>query len=110
MAPAWNGAKYGERNKGSSTDVWSVISVSMPMGVYKVETNWFIPSRAEWAAFGSALNITSSNYSEYGLSNTYWSSSLNSSYYGAYYVYYNVEPMASDTFTDYYHVRLATTF
>ena len=35
---------------------------------------WHVPTKNEFAAFGNELNITTSNYSEYGLKGLYWSS------------------------------------
>jgi type II secretory pathway pseudopilin PulG len=51
-------------------DLWKHIQTKFSEG-------WFIPSRAEWAAFANELGITTSNYNSiYGLtSNQYWSSS-----------------------------------
>ena len=41
---------------------------------------WFIPSRAEWSAFGNNLEITADNIDEYGLyDEAYWTSSPSSS-------------------------------
>ena len=68
----WNSSAYGAQN-GDSTDLdlWGVIQD-------KVKEGWFVPSRAEWAAFASYLGLNSSvtnpNYSKYGLTWWYWSS------------------------------------
>ena len=41
----------------------------------KSENNgWILPKSNEWAAFAGQLNITTANYSGYGMSNEYWAS------------------------------------
>ena len=64
---------YGEATTGTNADVWNIIED-------KVKEGWFVPSKAEWAAFASYLNTsktsTDSNYyANYGLSDWFWSSS-----------------------------------
>ena len=52
-------------------DVWKHIGS-------EVEKGWFVPSEEEWAVFGdltTKLGVTTSNYTDYGLSANYWSSS-----------------------------------
>ena len=78
----WNDPSlpWGAHNDNSSyDDMWEVIQEEIADG-------WFVPSKSEWAAFGAAFGITSSNYLRtYGLSRNYWSSSqvLTNSAYGA---------------------------
>ena len=104
MIASWNAEEYGVQNDNSTyDDMWGVIQ-------NEVDDGWFVPSKSEWSAFGSAFGITRSNYSsKYGLSYYYWSSSQNTTNiaYGAnfrdgdinrFYVIYD------------YYVRLATTF
>ena len=99
---AWNNKTYTQDNCSKHKDIWGQIQT-------QVNNGWFVPSKNEWAAFGSAFSITKSNYSSFGLSRYYWSSSLrNADYaYGAYFNY---------GFFDYlsvngdYSVRLAVTF
>ena len=45
----------------------------------KVDKGWFIPSRAEWAAFGEELKISQEKYANYDLSPYYWTSSQRNS-------------------------------
>ena len=64
---------YGEAKTGTNADVWNIIED-------KVKEGWFVPSKAEWAAFASYLNTsdtsTDTNYYEnYGLSDWCWASS-----------------------------------
>ena len=59
---------YGAQDAGTYKDMWGEIKEEVANG-------WFVPSRAEWAAFAQELGITSSNYTTYGFSNYYWSSS-----------------------------------
>ena len=73
MISKWNSDAYGSKNTGSYTDMWGLSAVQS--GTWNGSTGWYVPSRGEWAAFGAAFGITSSNYRSYGLSNYYWSSS-----------------------------------
>ena len=104
MISKWDNTAYGAQNADSSyKDIWGEIKT-------KVANGWFVPSRAEWAAFGKAFDITTSNYSNtFGLSGYYWSSSLLSSN-GAYYAYFSDGYMNSNLIRSYSYVRLATTF
>lgn len=66
MVNMWNEQAYGKQNTGKErNDVWGEIPVN----------NWFIPSRAEWAAFAKEFGITKSNYRKFSLQPWYWSSS-----------------------------------
>ena len=80
----------------------------------KVNNGWFVPSRAEWSAFGGELGISkdSSNekyYGNFGLSYYYWSSSQFSANYAWYarfsYGYMNRNHVNFSTY-----VRLSATF
>ena len=78
MIAKWNAKAYGDQDTGPShKDMWGQIQT-------KVKDGWFVPSRAEWAAFAGKLGITSSNYGNFDLSDYYWSSSL----YGTRYAWY----------------------
>ena len=74
MISKWNAKAYGDQDKCSShKDMWGQIQE-------KVNNGWFVPSKAEWSAFGGELGISedSSNekyYKNFGLSTYYWSSS-----------------------------------
>ena len=79
----WDAGTWGAQNdKGTYDDMWGAIKD-------QVNAGWFVPSKDEWAAFGDmatkTLNLTTSNYSTYGLSGWYWSSSQYNIYnaYGA---------------------------
>ncbi len=69
MISKWNSSTYGQQ---SAQDLWGAIGD-------KVNNGWFVPSRAEWAAFAGNLEITKSNYESKGLNPSCWSSSLYSS-------------------------------
>ena len=72
MLKKWNDAHYGTKNADTRfLDVWGVIQD-------KVEDGWFVPSRAEWSAFGNAFGLTDSNCERFRLYDFLWSSSLNS--------------------------------
>ena len=70
----WNSSAYGNQNANMGyIDILGIIQD-------EVKEGWFVPSRAEWAAFASYLNIsktsTDSNYyANYGLSAWNWTSS-----------------------------------
>lgn len=74
MISKWNEKAYGDQDKCSNhKDMWGQIQK-------EVKNGWFVPSRAEWAAFGGELGISkdSSNekyYRNFGISDYYWSSS-----------------------------------
>ena len=69
MIAKWNASDYGPQDDSDTyKDMWGVIQE-------EVEKGWFVPSRAEWAAFGSNLNITKDDYADYNLYYFYWSSS-----------------------------------
>ena len=76
MIASWNVPEYGNQN---ANDMWGIIQTKEEDGKSKIEKGWFVPSKSEWAAFGGEvlepLNITSSNYDDYGLSSWCWSSS-----------------------------------
>ena len=99
MITAWNAQTYGDQN---ARDMWGVIQD-------KVTEGWFVPSRGEWAAFGNNLEITTSNYGNYGLSNYYWSSKLASTTY-AYRANFDSGVMNGWNINSDFYVRLSTTF
>ena len=117
MINDWNNntAKYGDQTTASSgkdyIDLWGAIQD----GQYSIVSSatdsgkWFIPSKAEWSAFGEELGITTSNYVNKGLSDCYWSSSQYDTNlaYSAYFLdgYMNSTGVSGDLY-----VRLSTTF
>ena len=102
MIAKWNSGAYGAKNDGSAPDIWGVIQE-------KVAEGWFVPSRGEWGAFGDNLKITSSNYKDYELYDTYWSSSLYDASY-AWYIGFSLENMAGFYVTSTNRTRLSITF
>ena len=98
----WNDSSlpWGAHN---SNDMWGLIQD-------EVSDGWFVPSKSEWAAFGAAFGITTSNYSStYGLSSSYWSSSQGNTN-RAYYAYFGGGGIYFSDVTGSTYVRLATTF
>ena len=72
MISKWNSDAYGSKNANYGyTDMWGLSEVQS--GIWNGSSGWYVPSREEWAAFGAAL--TGSNYTNYGLSKSYWASS-----------------------------------
>lgn len=110
MITAWRVSKYGEQNGSLSStiivykrnDIWDIIQT-------KADVGWFVPSRAEWAAFDGNLEITESNYSSKSLSEGYWSSSLYDSL-DAYVDFYLFDSMYKYPIDGNIYVRLAKTF
>ena len=104
MISKWNAKKYGEQDQCSSghKDMWGQIQE-------KVNNGWFVPSRAEWSAFGGELGITSSNYGNFGLSNSYWSSSQGSAC-SAWCADFDYGCMSNIYVNGYDYVRLSATF
>ncbi len=100
MIASWNSSQYGEQN---SNDMWGVIQDEVARG-------WFVPSKSEWAAFGAAFEITSSNFSNtYGLSYGCWSSSQSNTS-SAYIAGFGNGNIFGSRVNNYCYVRLATTF
>ena len=104
MIAKWNAKAYGDQDQCSSghKDMWGQIQE-------KVNNGWFVPSRAEWAAFGGELGITSGNYGNFGLSNYYWSSSQSGAN-NAWYANFNYGCMDYNDVNTNYYVRLSATF
>ena len=104
MIASWNAEEYGAQNANSTyDDMWGVIQD-------EVDDGWFVPSKSEWAAFGAAFEITSSNFSNtYGLSNYCWSSSQIATH-GAYLATFNNGLIFRNDVSRNCSVRLATTF
>ena len=67
-----NGEINGTTVSKDENDMWGLIQ-------NEVDAGWFVPSKSEWAAFVTALSIDETNYANYGLSYSYWSSSQNGS-------------------------------
>ena len=107
MIAKWNAKAYGNQDTCSShKDMWGQIQT-------KVKDGWFVPSRAEWAAFAGELGITSSNYDNFGLRKFYWSSSIYNAN-GAWGAYFNDGFMGRNYFNGRVNgsgcVRLGATF
>ena len=71
MLTKWESNGYGEQN---DKDMWKWINVKPG----QANEGWFVPSRAEWSAFGQAFDINGSNYTSFGVAGAYWSSSQSS--------------------------------
>ena len=103
----YNSVDYGEATTGTNADIWNIIED-------KVKEGWFVPSKAEWAAFASYLNTSKTNtdtnyYVNYGLNSWYWSSSLNGNRY-AWYVDFYYGNMGYCSVNGAYSLRLCATF
>ena len=103
MIAKWNASDYGPQDdNGTDKDMWGAIQS-------EVEKGWFVPSRAEWAAFGSNLNITKDDYADYNLSIWYCSSSQCSTI-NAWNANFSLGYMSIDGVGSLKYVRLSATF
>ena len=109
MIAKWNAKAYGDQDQCSSKhkDMWGQIQE-------KVNNGWFVPSRAEWSAFGGELGISkdSSNekyYGNFGLSTYYWSSSQDGAD-SAWCAYFNLGYMNIYSVDNGIYVRMSATF
>ena len=98
---------YGEPTTGTNADIWNIIED-------KVKEGWFVPSKAEWAAFASYLNTSKTStdtnyYVNYRLNNWYWSSSQYDSS-GAWGVGFDYGFMGGDGVNSSDSLRLCATF
>ena len=68
---------WGKINSGNtnSHDMWEKTNITEE----QIDSGWFVPSKGEWLAFAGNLGVTRSNYSSYGMSGTYWTSSISTS-------------------------------
>ncbi len=103
MIGYWNNEKYGVQDDSETyKDMLGAIQGEAAKG-------WYVPSRAEWAAFGGELGITSSNYGSFGLSSYYWSSSQTTPY-TSWAVVLNSVGMSTIPVSNLRYVRLGSTF
>ena len=92
---------YGEL---TANDFWYLESVK------NTTTNkWFVPSRAEWAAFANELYIDRNSYANYNLKYWYWSSSQYN-IYDAWHAAFDYGVMWGNLVDTAGPVRLAATF
>ena len=108
MISKWNATAYGAQNNCSNhKDMWGQIQE-------EVKNGWFVPSRAEWSAFGGELGISGDSLSEkyygnFGLSSNYWSSSQIYAH-SAWYANISGGSMGNFFVNHNYYVRLSATF
>ena len=111
MIEKWNNGTSGIIPYGAQNDrdLWKHIQ-----NVAGTGKRWFIPSKAEWSAFGGELGITESNWRGKGLSSYYWSSSQYDTI-SAWYAGFASGGMSRGDVGNYrvvqlFYVRLSTTF
>ncbi len=103
MISKWNAKAYGDQDKCSShKDMWGQIKK-------EVNNGWFVPSKAEWSAFGGELGITSRNYGNFFLSTFYWSSSQGNTF-NAEFPSFDYGCMLGTSVNNDHSVRLSATF
>ena len=78
MIAEWNKGTSGKYGAQNDQDMWGVIQKTDNSGKKWNLDKWFVPSKAEWAAFGdmtyTKMGVTTGNYPNYGLKTRYWSS------------------------------------
>ena len=78
MIAEWNKGTSGKYGAQNDQDMWGVIQKTDNSGKKWNLDKWFVPSKAEWSAFGdmtyTKMGVTTRKYSNYGLKNCYWSS------------------------------------
>ncbi len=82
MIDKWKNKSYGEQDPN---DMWGIIQDKEEFPLFTVDGGkWFVPSKAEWAAFGwlvsqptssNGFGVNRSNFTDFGLKHWYWSSS-----------------------------------
>ena len=92
-----------------TNDLWKMEKVKS-----KFNNGWFVPSRAEWLAFGNELKISEKEsnieyYKKHNLKNCYWSSSQYDAS-SVYYVGFNDGLLNSSTVDNGVNIRLMSTF
>ena len=98
---------WGAQNEnGTYDDMWGAIKE-------QVNEGWFVPSKSEWSAFGDMLfrkiGVDTSDYSDYGLNDWYWSSSQFIAS-NAYTAGFGTGYVSSGNVSSYGYVRLSATF
>ena len=110
MIATWNKGENGGYGAQGDRDMWGVIQTAV--GNISDPT-WFVPSKAEWAAFGdfayTKMGVDTKNYASYGLQEYYWSSSQHTTDI-AYFAYFSVGYIRTNYVNNFYYVRLSTTF
>ena len=113
MIAEWNKGTSGKYGAQNDKDMWGVIQKADNSEKKWNLDKWFVPSKSEWSAFGdmtyTKMGVTTSNYPNYGLRNSYWSSAQYDAY-SAYYAnfYYGYIHDSNVTYSGY--VRLSATF
>ncbi len=106
MMEKWENAEYGKQNANASyKDMWGIEELKT-----KNVQGWFVPSKAEWSAFGGELGINTSNYQTKGLSDKYWSSSLISSNQAYGVNFAETKPLSNYNLSRDRYIRLSVTF
>ena len=113
MIAEWNKGENGKYGAQDARDMWGVIQKADSAGKTWDLSKWFVPSKAEWAAFGdmtyTKIGLTTSNYGNCGLESYYWSAAQDTTNY-AYSAYFNNGYMGSNDVNGSYYVRLSATF
>ena len=112
---------FGTRNvltaKGNGNARFNVMALSdynnstKYIGTYITSGEWHTPTIETWTMFAGQLGITTSNYSGYGLKETYWS---NSYYYQfdlyKYIIVFREGLISDDNKNNQHYIRLTRTF
>ena len=120
----WNKGTSGKYGGPHKDDLWGIIQGKIVDDSGNITTDetknyynkgWFVPSKAEWSAFGdmafSKMKVTETDYADYGLEDSYWSSAQRTQY-AVYTAYFKrgFGIIHSNVFINNKFVRLSTTF
>ena len=101
--PRFNVMALSDYNKGNIYDLETAKSIT--------SGDWSTATIDTWTTFAGQLNITTSNYSEYGLQESYWSSSyLSFNHSMGYYISFYNGKIFSESHGTGFPIRLARTF
>ena len=113
MIAEWNKGENGKYGAQNAKDMWGVIQKADSAGKTWDLSKWFVPSKAEWAAFGdmtyTKIGLTTSDYGNYRLKNYYWSSAQNYAY-DAYNARFGNGDLSGNYVNGSSSVRLSATF
>ncbi len=104
MINRYKNNSYGSKdaNGPQYPDIWGIIE-------NEVNNNFFVPSLEEWIAFSTLFNISKDNYTDFGLSHNYWTSSQKG-VFKCYRIRFKDGIVDNPNGNNYYNIRLSTTF
>ena len=104
MINRYKNNSYGPKdaNGPQYPDIWGIIE-------NEVNTSFFVPSLGEWVAFSTLFSISKDNYTDFGLSHNYWTSSQQG-IFKCYRICFKDGIVDTPNGNNYYNIRLSTFF